>query len=407
MRRGPTVSASRGPASERPRRVLLVVGRLDPERDGVGDYVVRLAAALRARGAATAILHVGAPAEVLGARSVGASWGPVALLRAARAARAADVVHVQFAPSMYRYRIGIGLLPLVLRRPLVTTLHEYGWWRFERLLPEALWGRLEARRLADRESALLVPRSRRVIATNAAHAGTVRRRVPDLVVDVVPIGANVTVAPGVDRERARRDVRAELGIGADALLLAFFGFVHPVKGVRYLAEAVAALAAEGRDVHAVVVGGFESLALPGREAEDFERDLRADVTAAGATARLHITGFRGPQEVSRLLAAADVGVLPFTHGVTAKSGSLLTLLAHRLPTVVTAGDEPEPELVDGRRVAIVPEVRSGPALADGLRRVLDDAGLARRLADEGAQWAATRDWGAIADRHLAVYGDAR
>ena len=401
------MSAGATPAGVRAPRVLLVVGRLDPERDGVGDYVVRLASALRGRGAATGILHVGAPVDVPGSRSVGRSWGPASLLRAVRAARTADVVHVQFAPSMYRYRIGIGLLPLVLRRPLVTTLHEYGWWRWERLLPAPVWRRLEALRLADRESALLVPRSRRVIATNAAHAGAVRDRFADLAaVDVVPIGANVTVAAGIDPEAARRAVRADLGIAPDAVLLAFFGFVHPVKGVRYLAEAVAALAAEGRDVHALVVGGFESLALPGREAQDFERDLRADVAAAGAADRLHITGFRDPEEVSRLLAAADVGVLPFTHGVTAKSGSLLTLLAHRLPTVVTAGDEPEPELVDGYRVAVVPEVRDGAALADGLRRVLDDSALAARLADEGAAWAATRDWSAIADRHLAVYEDA-
>src|SRR5205823_1564062 len=106
----------------------------------------------------------------------GRAWGPAALLRALGAARRADVVHVQFAPSMYRYRIGIGLLPLLLRRPLVTTLHEYGWWRWESLLPGRLWRALEGLRLADRESAFLVPRSRTVIATNDAHAETVRRR---------------------------------------------------------------------------------------------------------------------------------------------------------------------------------------------------------------------------------------
>ena len=407
MRPWRTVSPGAPPAGAGARRVLLVVGRLDPERDGVGDYVVRLAEALRRRGATTGILHVGAHVAVPGSRSVGRSWGPSALLRAMRAARTAEVVHVQFAPSMYRYRIGVGLLPLLLRRPLVTTLHEYGWWRWERLLPEPVWRRLEALRLADRETALLVPRSRRVVATNAMHAQTVRDRFADLAVDVVPIGANVQVAAGIDRAAARRQVCAAYGIPPEAVLLAFFGFVHPVKGVRYLAEAVGMLAEEGRHVHALVVGGFESLALPGREAADFERDLRADIAAAGTTDRLHITGFRDPGEVSRLLAAADVGVLPFTHGVTAKSGSLLTLLAHRLPTVVTAGEQPEPELLDGRRVVVVPQVRDGAALAAGLRRVLDDPASAARLAEEGAAWAATRDWGVIADRHLAVYEDAR
>jgi glycosyltransferase involved in cell wall biosynthesis len=385
--------------------VLLVCGRLDPERDGVGDYVVRLADALRARGAVPRILHTGAEAGVRGARSAGSAWGPAALVRAARAARHADVVHVQFAPSMYAFRIGVGALPMLVgSRRLVATLHEYGWWRWEHLLPEALWRVVEPRLLADRESALLVPRSRAVVVTNAVHAETVRHRFPSGPrVESIPIGANVSVAPGIDRASARSEVRAELGLAPDAVIAAFFGFVHPVKGVRYLAEAVAALAAEGRDVHALVVGGFESLALPGDEAVAFEAELRGQIDEAGAASRVHIAGFREPRQVSRLLAAADLGVLPFTHGVTAKSGSLLTLLAHRLPTVVTAGEEEEPELTDGGRVAVVTAVRDGEALAAGLRRVLDDGALAAGLAERGASWAATRDWDAIASRHLELY----
>jgi glycosyltransferase involved in cell wall biosynthesis len=351
------------------------------------------------------ILHLGDLTRVPGARTVGAAWTPRALLRAAGAARRADVVHVQFAPSMYRFRAGVGLLPVVLAgRALVTTLHEYGWWRWEERLPERLWRALERRRLADRETGLLVPRSRAVVATNAGHAEVARARFPDRpVVAAIPIGANVVVDPRVDRAEARRAVRAELGVAADARLVAFFGFVHPVKGVRYLAEAVARLVAEGHDLHAVVAGGFESLALPGAEATSFEAELRAQIADAGAGDRVHLTGFRSPEEVSRLLAAADLGALPFTHGVTAKSGSLLTLLAHRLPTAVTAGEEPEPELRDGDRVVVVPAVRDGAALADGLRRLLDDPALAAGVAERGAAWAATRDWDAIAERHLGLY----
>jgi glycosyltransferase involved in cell wall biosynthesis len=397
-------------ADRRGPRVLLICGRLDPARDGVGDYVVRLAEALRGRGAQLRILHTGPVPPVPAARSVGDAWTPLALVRALRAARGADVVHVQFAPSMYRFRMGVGLLPLLLGgRPLVTTLHEYGWWRWERVLPAACWTVLEALRIADRETGLLAPRSRTVIATNAGHAEAVRRRFARRppAIDVVPIGANVSVAGEQDRAAAHREVRAALGLAPGAVLLAFFGFVHPVKGVRYLADAVAALRAEGRDVHALVVGGFESLALPRDEADAFESDLRRDIAASGTSAHVHITGFREPEEVSRLLGAADAGVLPFTHGVTAKSGSLLTLLAHGLPTVVTAGEEREPELADGDRVVVVEAVRDGAALAAGLRRVLDDPALGARIAERGEAWAGTRDWAVIADRHLAVYAGVR
>jgi glycosyltransferase involved in cell wall biosynthesis len=387
--------------------VLLVCGRLDPRLDGVGDYVVRLASALAEQGARVRILHTGAPTGVPGARSVGAGWSPAALLRAARAARGADVVHVQFAPSMYGFRIGVGLLPLLMHRvPLVTTVHEYGTWRWERLIPAALWRRLERRGLVDRETGLLVPRSATVIATNAEHRAALRHRFAGrMPAETIPIAANVDVATGVLPSAARREVRGRLGLGPDAAVAAFFGFVHPVKGVRYLADAIARLRSEGRDVHALVIGGFESLALPGEEADGFEAELRGHLAASDVADRVHVTGFRDADGVSRLLAAADVGVLPFTHGVTAKSGSLLTLLAHGLPTVVTSGESPEPELADGDRVLVVPRVRDGDALADGLRRLLDDPGLAAGIGQRGREWTGTRSWPSIAKRHLDVYRD--
>lgn len=396
-------------ASEGRPRVLLVCGELRPGLDGVADYVVRLAAGLQAEGARVRILCVGPAPRGVGARSVGTRWNALALLRAARAARSADVVHVQFAPSMFRFRAGVGLLPLAVRRaPLVVTLHEYGWWRWERRLPEGLWRRLERAGLADRETGLLVPGADAAVVTNPAHEAVVDERFGRRVrTAAVPIGANVGVVP-TDVDRARREVRADLGVDQDAPLVAFFGFVHPVKGVRYLAEAVAALAAEGRDLRLLVVGGFESLALPAGEAADFEAELRQQVADAGAGDRTVFTGFLPEPAASRLLAACDLACLPFTAGATAKSGSLLTVLGHGLPTVVTAPPgAPDPELADGGRVLAVGPVRNGAALADGLRRLLDDPALAARVGEAGRRWAGERDWPRIARRHLALYAEAR
>lgn len=399
-------SFGRGPGRGGALRILLVCGALRPEADGVADYVVRLAAALRSGGAVVRITHTGGPSAVPGTRSAGRRWSAVALLRAAGWARGADAVHVQFAPSMYRFRIGVGLLPLLLgSRPLITTLHEYGWWRWEQRLPERIWEWLERARTGDRETLLLVPRSRAVVTTNDAHAAAVAARFPRAPrTTIVPIGANVGLAvAGDDRTAAR----AELGARTGTTVLAFFGFVHPVKGIRYLAEATAELVAEGRDVRLAVIGGFESTALPAAEARAFEAELRGAIAAAGVRDRTVLTGFLPADRVSRLLNAADVAVLPFTAGVSGKSGSLLTVLAHRLPTVVTGGLDPDPELLDGDRVVVVPEVRDGAALARGIRRVLNDPELAERVADRGARWAAEHDWDEIARAHLDLYREVR
>ncbi|WP_375400812.1 glycosyltransferase [uncultured Amnibacterium sp.] len=386
-------------------RVALVAGALRSDLDGVADYVLRLADELRVAGVAVRVVHSGPPDGPVppGSTRVGDAWTPRAILRAAAVLRAADIVHVQFAPAMYRFRGGVGALPLALAGvPIVTTLHEYGWWRWA-AAPAVLWQPLERARLLDRETGLLVPRGRRIVVTNPAHRAALGARFGDLRgVESIPIGANVAVDPAVDRPAARREVRAELGITAGATVLAFFGFVHPVKGVRYLVEALAALRAEGRDAHLLVVGGFESLALPAGEAAEFRAELEGRIGAAGVVGAVTITGFLPPADVSRLLAAADIAVLPFTAGVTTKSGSLLTVLAHGLPTIVTPGAVPDPELIDGATCVIASRVRDPAPIAAAVRR-LDDPGLRQQVVDGARAIVSARSWPAIARRHLDLY----
>lgn len=86
-----------------------------------------------------------------------------------------------------------------------------------------------------------------------------------------------------------------------------------------------------------------------------------------------------------MLSGSDIAVLPFTAGVTTKSSSLLTVLAHGLPTLVTRGDSAEPELEDGENCRVIPAVRDAGALAHALTRILDDPALQERLAAPGTR----------------------
>src|ERR687885_439982 len=119
-------------------------------------------------------------------------------------------------------------------------------------------------------------------------------------------------------------------------------------------------------------------------------------------ATVAMTGYVPEEEVSRLLSGADVGVLPFNHGVTLKSGTLLTLFAHGLPVVATRSDPPEPELADGRLVRLV-ERRDISGLAAALSGLLTDASQRARLAEAGHAYCRRLSWSAIAERHLEVY----
>ncbi|MCW2778413.1 MAG: putative glycosyl transferase [Frankiales bacterium] len=356
-------------------RVALVCGRDEPRRDGVADYVHRLAAALPAYGVQAEVVEAGGR-----------------VLAAARDLRRLDpdVVHVQFAPSAYGYGPAVGLLPALVRAPVVTTLHEYGWWSWPARVPSAAWSVLERGGRWDRETLRLVPASGAVVVTNPAHERAVRERL-GVVPRLVPIGPNVDRVPA-----DRAEVRRRHGLPQDAPVAVFFGFVHPVKGVRWLLGAVAALRATIHpDLHLVVAGGFDSLALPGQEARDFEAEVRAGVAALGLDDVVRITGWVAATEVSALLQAADVAALPFTHGLTTKSGSLLAVLDHDLPLVGTRGKGTTPEL---EAAAWLGPVRESEVLAQNLRSALEQGPrpAARVLADAHA-------WDAAAKAHAEVY----
>jgi glycosyltransferase involved in cell wall biosynthesis len=118
-----------------------------------------------------------------------------------------------------------------------------------------------------------------------------------------------------------------------------------------------------------------------------------------------ITGHLPAEEVSAGLHAADVAALPYADGVTARSGGLLAAFAHGLPTLVTAADEPDPDLVDGETVLVAPRSADALPLVDGLARLLDDEPLRRKVAAGGAAVVAGRSWDEVAATHRDVYAE--
>lgn len=356
-------------------QTALVVGRDDPHRDGVADYVRRLAAHLPAYGVEPVVVEAGG--------RVGAAARELGRLRP-------DVVHVQVAPSAYGFSPAVGLLPTLVAAPVVTTLHEYGWWAWPSAVPDRLWRPLERARLWDRETGRLTIAARAVLATTPGHADALRQRT-GVEARVVPIGRNVERVPA-DRVATRR----AYGLPQRAPVVVFFGFVHPVKGVRWLLRAVAALRAERHpDLRLVVAGGFESLALPGQEAVDFEAEIRAEIRALGLDEAVTLTGWLPAEQVSALLQAADVAALPFTAGLTTTSGSVLAVLDHDLPLVGTRGRGTEPAL---QAAALLGPVRESEQLGRNL-----DLALTGQAPDGGRVLADAHSWDVAAKAHAEVY----
>ncbi|HEY2697309.1 MAG TPA: glycosyltransferase family 4 protein [Pseudonocardiaceae bacterium] len=357
----------------------MVHGAADTRHDGVADYVEHLLDALPS----------------VGVDAVGVRLDSLATTRDEIVLLAPDLVHVQFAPSAYRFSSMPLRLPgaLLSTAPLLTTVHEYGWWSWPRWVPDPLWRLVERTGWWDRETGRLLPASAEVAVTNPGHASVVRARLRKPV-EVIPLAPNVpgrVVRPDGDERNAH------------APTLAFFGYVHPVKGVRYLIDALAALLDRYPELRLLVVGGFTSQALPADEAESFRQELIAHARRRRVADRVEFTGYLSEDEVSARLAEADIGVLPFTEGVSTKSGALLTMLAHGLPTVITEPDEPDPLLRDGREVRAVRARRDSTALASAIDDLLARTELRHLLRTEGLRLASDRNWSRVAEDHRAWY----
>ncbi len=381
-------------------RVGLVTGEYPPLEGGVGAFTEQLARALAARGHEIHVITTKRARPTDAPRQASALFAPVVLdygLLHPRVGRwrwpslsvVADValryelelVNVQYQAAAYNMRAAaIHYLPWRLRgvAPTVVTFHDL---RVPYLFPKA--GRL-------REAAVrgLARRAAGGIATNAADLDVLRGWT-DAPLRQIPIGSNIDATEPHHVEIT--EVRDGLGLGAEDVLLGYFGFLNETKGADTLLDALARL--DGRH-HLVFIGGQTGASDP-RNNEAFLRGLREQIERLGLAGRVHWTGFLAPGRVSAHLAAADLMVMPYRDGVSLRRGTLMAVLAHGRPLVTTAPAAPTPELRHGENVWFAP-AGDATALAAAVAALAADPARRGQLGRGAREVAGLFDWGRIA-----------
>ena len=188
------------------------------------------------------------------------------------------------------------------------------------------------------------------------------RSVADLGVDLpVVIAYGVAVPDAVDRSRSR----LAFGIHRDVVLIVAVGRLVSKKGFEFLIEAAAPLG----DVQVLIAGDG-----------DLDGSLQAMIEKLDAPVEL--IGRLGRQQVSDLLAAADITVVP---SVVDEAGNvdglpnvLLEAMAHATPVIASNVAGIPMVLTDGENGRLVPP-GDAAALRAMLRELIDDPSQRRSL----------------------------
>jgi glycosyltransferase involved in cell wall biosynthesis len=194
---------------------------------------------------------------------------------------------------------------------------------------------------------------------------------------------------GVDPEQFHPRFRSEayrrrFGVGPDDLLVSYIGRLAREKDINRLLRAWEAVRSERQGAQLVLVG----------------QGPMAEVLLRRPIPGVHLTGLLSGRELSEAYASADVFVFPSS--TETFGNSLIEAMASGLPSLaVDAGGVLEFARHD--RNAWLARAQDTASLTDGLRRLLHDAELRRRLADGGLATAAARPWGGIYDRLLEDY----
>jgi glycosyltransferase involved in cell wall biosynthesis len=180
------------------------------------------------------------------------------------------------------------------------------------------------------------------------------------------------VDPAVHHPIPAAELRTELGIPADAVILGFMGRLSPAKGLTTLIEALSSIRA--LPWHLVLVGEGT-----------FADTLRETAAQHGLMDRIHFTGYVPHTEAPRYLSLFDVLVLPSeTHSNWKEQFGrvLIEALACGTPLVGSTSGE-IPFVIERTGAGLTFPEGDASALGEVLRKMIGDPKIRNQFAKTG------------------------
>lgn len=202
----------------------------------------------------------------------------------------------------------------------------------------------------------------------------------------------IEVVPnGIDTKKFNFDKyesREKLGLDHDKKIVLFVGRLEPVKGLKYLIEAISILK-DTKNLELIVVGNGNEKHKLERLAEDLK--LNENVTFAGKISN---------KKIPEYMAAADMFVLPsLSEGFPVV---LLEAMAAGLP-IVTTKVKGLPEIIEDNVNGLLVLPKNPEELADKINLLLNDENLTKKISILNKEKSKSYSWENVALTLEKVY----
>ncbi len=376
-------------------KICLVTGSFPEMRCGVGDYTRCLANELIKAGHQVTVLTSNRKEVLklgeLEVRPEIRSWRSFNLWQLLREIDRINpqIVHLQYPSLGYGRGLAPNLLLPVLRllRPRVKciiTLHEYA--IFSWLGKLRLW--------------LTLAMAHGIVCTNHHDRRSLRKMQSRALrrVRIIPLGSSVGSIFENAGVKGHNNLIFETmpELDRNKTWLVHFGTVMPNKGWEIIIPAYSQLKQEGRLVGMLVAGELDDRQYA------YHSRVKAMIREAGLNEHIRFTGFLSAEAAGRVIGSCRIAVLPFYGGARLNRSSMVAMLSWGLAVLTTTPARPLEKLWPGRHFWTV-EPGSPHALAQGIKILLDDPALVKRL-QTGAREAAERfSWNRIVRQTQELY----
>lgn len=366
-------------------RILVLCSTFPPARAPESAHALLLCEHLAERGLQVHLVTSAAPPPTGGhafaVHPVMPSWGWRALPTLVRHIRAIrpDVILLIYVGWIYQFHPMVTYLP-ALCRLLVPRARFVTQFENVQLIPDHWARRLEhvvARlpRWVGVHSILgtLLSHSCQVIVLSDRHLDQLKDVWPKVAAKsaLIPAPPLMKTLPDPDGSVRARG-RAQLRVRPDELLLVYYGYLYPSKGIETLLEAFAILQHDRPLIRVALIGGVAG--------GNYAEELRSLGAKLGVADRIEWVGHCEPDadDGSVLIRAADMLILPFDAGVRLNNSSFAVASTHGVPIVTTAGPDLEAPFRHGENVWLCPP-KDPIALAEAIRILARDTSLRDRL----------------------------